>query len=131
MIREIKNQDKLLAIVIPNNYHHEGLNFLTPDSLSQQLAYMSYPKGKVIQSHIHNKITRTITDTLEVLYLKKGKLLVRFYDDNKKFIKKLTLKSGDLILLISGGHGFEVLEEIEMFEIKQGPYLGELDKVKF
>ena len=41
------------------------------------------------------------------------------------------LRTGDVILLASGGHGFEVLEELEMYEIKQGPYIGEDDKTRF
>ncbi|MCI8705025.1 MAG: hypothetical protein HFE60_12315, partial [Anaerotignum sp.] len=32
------------------------------------------------------------------------------------------LEAGDAILLASGGHGFKVLEEVEMIEVKQGPY---------
>ena len=34
-------------------------------------------------------------------------------------------------MLVSGGHGFKVLEEVEMIEVKQGPYYGEQDKVRF
>ena len=41
------------------------------------------------------------------------------------------LGPGDVILLISGGHGFEVLEELNMVEVKQGPYAGETDKTRF
>ncbi len=41
------------------------------------------------------------------------------------------LCSGDIILLSKGGHGFEVLEDIEMIEVKQGPYSGDKDKTKF
>ena len=37
---------------------------------------------------------------------------------------------GDVILLVSGVHGFEVLEELEMIEVKQGPYAGEGDKTR-
>jgi hypothetical protein len=41
------------------------------------------------------------------------------------------LEGGDVILLVNGGHGFEVLEEVEMFEVKQGPYVGDQDKTRF
>ena len=41
------------------------------------------------------------------------------------------LEAGDVILLATGGHGFEVLEEIEMIEVKQGPYTGDQDKTHF
>jgi len=41
------------------------------------------------------------------------------------------LNAGDVILLASGGHGFKVLDEVEMIEVKQGPYSGEADKTRF
>lgn len=131
MIKEIKNQDKLLAIIIPNNFSQDGSTFVTPNEMSQQLAYMKYPKGKLIQSHQHNHIERKIYDTKEILYIKKGSLLVNFFNDEKKLVEHTIINSGDLILLVDGGHGFEVLEDIEMIEIKQGPYLGDQDKIKF
>jgi hypothetical protein len=34
-------------------------------------------------------------------------------------------------MLISGGHGFKVLKDVEMIEIKQGPYSLIKDKIKF
>jgi hypothetical protein len=34
-------------------------------------------------------------------------------------------------MLVTGGHGFEVLEEVEMIEVKQGPYGGDKDKTTF
>ena len=62
---------------------------------------------------------------------KKGKLRVDFYDDYKDYIQSVVLQAGDTILLVSGGHGFKVLEEVEMIEVKQGPYTGDLDKTRF
>ena len=41
------------------------------------------------------------------------------------------LEAGDVVLLIEGGHGFEVMEDVEMIEVKQGPYAGEQDKTRF
>ena len=46
-------------------------------------------------------------------------------------VTKLELKAGDSLLLTGGGHGFDVLEECQLIEVKQGPYLGMDDKVKF
>ena len=34
-------------------------------------------------------------------------------------------------MLVHGGHGFKVLKEVEMLEIKQGPYSLVKDKIKF
>jgi mannose-6-phosphate isomerase-like protein (cupin superfamily) len=130
MITEIKNDNKTLAIIISKDFSKKGIHFFTPDSFSQQLAYMNYSKGKEIQPHIHNPVKRNVHYTLEVLFIKKGKLRVDFYDD-KKYLKSSILVAGDIILLAGGGHGFEVLEDLEMFEVKQGPYAGDKDKTRF
>lgn len=127
----IKKKDKLLAMIIRNDYTCEGVNFLTPNEYSQQVAYMHHPTGKVIDAHIHNLVHRNVVLTQEVLIIKSGMLRVDFYDDYEDYIESSILKAGDVILLISGGHGFQVLEEVEMIEVKQGPYSGEADKSRF
>lgn len=131
MIEKISNKNELLAIIISHNYHAPGINFFTDDKLSQQLAYMNHPKGKIITPHIHNPVPRDVLYTQEVLIIRKGKLRVDFYDDDKNYLESRLLEVGDLILLIKGGHGFEVIEDIEMFEVKQGPYVGDKDKTVF
>lgn len=127
----IKKKDKLLAIILRDGYECEGVDFITPDEYSQQLAYMHHPAGKIIDAHVHNVIHRNVVYTQEVLFIKKGKLRVDFYDDYKDYLESRILEAGDTILLASGGHGFKVLEEVEMIEIKQGPYAGGQDKVRF
>lgn len=131
MIKNIKYNDKLYAILIKSDYHKDGVDFFTPDDFSQQLAFMSHKKGKIIDAHIHNAVKREVHFTKEVLVIRKGKLRVDFYDENQVYIESYVLEQGDIILLAEGGHGFEILEDCEMIEIKQGPYLGENDKTKF
>jgi len=131
MIEEIKYNDILLAIIIRNDFHCDGVKFFTPDESSQQLAFMSHPKGKKIQPHLHNKCERTIHSTKEVLFIKSGKIHVDFYSNNQEYLESRDLYAGDVILLSEGGHGFEFLEDAQMFEVKQGPYLGDMDKVRF
>ena len=60
--------------------------------------------------------------------IKRGKLRVDFYDSGRNYIESRILLGGDTILLATGGHGFEALEEIEMIEVKQGPYAGDADE---
>ena len=74
---------------------------------------------------------REIRYTQEVLFIKSGRVRVNFYTEDKAFITSRELKAGDAILLASGGHGFEFIEEIEMIEVKQGPYSSDEDKVRF
>lgn len=131
MIEKIVHNEELLAIIISNKFSEPGIHFFTPDSHSQQMAYMRHPTGKVIQPHVHNPVPREVQYTQEVLFLKRGKLRVDFYDNQQQYLQSRILEAGDVILLATGGHGFEVLEEIEMIEVKQGPYAGDQDKTRF
>ena len=131
MIQQIKHKKDLLALIVSHKFSEPGVNFFTDDDLSQQLAYMHHPTGKVIKPHIHNPVSREVHSTQEVLFIKKGKLRVDFYSKEKEYLESRVLEAGDVILLIQAGHGFEVLEEIEMYEVKQGPYTGEGDKTRF
>lgn len=131
MIEQITDQNQLLALIVSHQFNQPGIHFFTPNELSQQLAYMHHPTGKVIQPHVHNPVIREVTYTQEVLFIKNGKLRVDFYNDQQEYLDSRILEAGDVILLVTGGHGFEVLEEIEMIEVKQGPYVGEQDKTRF
>ena len=130
-IIEIKNNNDLLAIIVPHAYSTDGITFFTPDSYSQQLACMHHGAGHIIEPHTHNPVPRQVYFTQEVLFIKKGKLRVDFYDDNKNYFQSHILVAGDTILLIKGGHGFEIIEDVDMIEVKQGPYVGEQDKTRF
>lgn len=131
MIEKILNKDELIAIIIRASFEKDGIEFVTPNEFSQQLAYMQHPKGHEIEPHFHNEVHRTIKYTQEVLVIKKGKLRTDFYDENCNYLQSTILEKGDIILLCSGGHGFEVLEDLAMVEIKQGPYVGPEDKTRF
>lgn len=131
MVEYIKHDEQLLAIILKSNFCKDGIHFFTSNELSQQLAYMKHPTGKKIEPHVHNPVKREVQFTQEVLFLKKGKLRVDFYDEDQNYLESRVLSDGDIILLSTGGHGFEVLEDIEMIEVKQGPYAGDEDKTRF
>ena len=131
MIEYIKCNEITLAIIIRNSFSTNDIKFFTPQNFSQQLGYMKRKKGYIIEPHVHNEISREITLTQEVLILRSGKVRVDFYNDDKKYTESSILYPGDVILLANGGHGFAMLEESEIIEVKQGPYLEEKDKEKF
>lgn len=131
MVEQIMSGEKLLAIIIRSDYHEPGVSFFTPANLSQQLAFISHPAGRRIAPHSHNPLPREVLYTQEVLIIRKGALRVDFYHDDQTYLESRILTKGDVILLAAGGHGFEVLEELEMIEVKQGPYAGETDKTRF
>ena len=130
-VERVSLSGRLLAIIIRSDYSRDGIEFFTPHDFSQQLAYMHRPAGYRIAPHVHNKVKREVFFTQEVLFIKKGKVKIDFYDENNTYFDTRILSTGDVILLASGGHGFEMLEPTEMIEVKQGPFAGENDKTRF
>jgi mannose-6-phosphate isomerase-like protein (cupin superfamily) len=130
-IENIEHEGTLLALIVRNDFNKPGISFFTQNDFSQQLAYMNHPTGKLIPPHVHNAVPRNVHYTLEVLFIKKGILKVDFYTNEKLYLESRILKQGDVILLATGGHGFEVIENVEMIEVKQGPYAGDQDKTRF
>ncbi len=131
MLEKIIFKKEIYAIILRKKFKSSGIKFFTPNKFSQQLAYMRRPRGYIIQPHIHKKIKKEIKLTQEVLFIRSGKLKVEFFDDKKKFFKSKILKEGDIILLSKGGHGFKILKECEIIEVKQGPYDPKSDKIRF
>jgi len=132
MIRKITSGNELIAIIIPNGFRKDGVEFFTPKEFSQQLGYMKRPAGYRIAPHVHKLALREIQYTQEAILVKSGKIRVNLYSDSKKHIGSEELASGDVILLAGGGHGFQFLEDSELIEIKQGPYISfEADKENF
>lgn len=130
-IEQIFDEYRMIAIIIYSKYTCEGIEFFTPNNFSQQVASMSRPKGYKIQAHVHKPVPRKVKYTQETLFIKKGKIKVNFYDEKKQYLDSRVLGSGDVILLVSGGHDFMMLEDTEMIEVKQGPFAGNGDKERF
>lgn len=131
MIEHIIHENIELALILRSNFKKEGIEFLTPNNYSQQLGYMGRPRGYVIAPHVHNPVAREVMYTKEVLFVKSGKVRVDFYDEGQNYLESRLLGPGDVILLAFGGHGFEMLEDSEIIEVKQGPYAGDGDKTRF
>ena len=132
MIEKIVYRQKLLAIIVRGKYRNKkGITFFTPNNSTQQFGYMKHSKKHIIKPHLHKKRVTKISYTTEVILILKGRLRVDFYSGFKKYLFSKILKEKDIIMLVSGGHGFKVLKDIEMLEIKQGPYSLVKDKIKF
>ena len=131
MIEQVTHNNKLLSLIIRVNYKSDGIEFFTPSNFSQQIGYMNRKRNHVIPPHTHNIVKREVNLTQEVLFIKSGKVRVDYYDQDKKYLESRILYKGDVVLLAGGGHGFEMLEDSEMIEVKQGPYAGDMDKKVF
>ena len=132
MIEKIIYKKKLLALIVRGKYRKKkGITFFTPNESTQQFGFMKHKKDHLIKPHLHKRRITKISYTSEVILLLKGKLRVDFYNLFQKYLFSKILKKGDIVMLVHGGHGFKILKDIEMLEIKQGPYSLIKDKIKF
>ena len=120
-----------LALVIRAGFGQPGINFVTSDDSVHQLGVLKWPRGHLIDAHVHNPMSRTIDSTQEVLFIRSGRVRVDLYGDDRRYRSSLELGAGDVIFLASGGHGFEILDDADIVEVKQGPYKGEGEKTRF
>jgi hypothetical protein len=128
----LDNNREILAIIIRASYCSTKTEFFTPHDFSQQLGMIVYPTGGKIKPHFHNIVPREVHLTQEVLLVRKGSIRANIFDKNLVFVESTILNVGDVILLAGGGHGFDVLEDTELLEIKQGPYANQnVDKSIF
>lgn len=122
-MEKVEKNGKLYALILRARYETEGVTFFTPKHNPLQLGVLKYKKGDRIVPHFHKASLKMVTSVQEALHIEYGKVEVEFYDNHKK-IGSSILCSGDTILLIAGGHGFKILEDSKILEIKQGPYYG-------
>jgi cupin fold WbuC family metalloprotein len=124
MIERIEWNGIDLALIIRSPWDTKGVNFVTSNSNPLQVGIMNHPAGTVVKPHQHRTFDRTISETQEVLHIDSGEVEASFYADGTDVVEVRTLKSGDTILLLSGGHSFKVLADSKIIEVKQGPYYG-------
>ena len=128
----IKTKDNVLSsIIIRRDFRPTGTTFVTSPDLAQQVGFVVYPAGGVIKRHIHKNVDRQNISSSEALIVREGKLDIDIFDENKSLVATRTLEAGDFVLMVSGGHGFRVLEPTVLLEIKLGPYGGAEDKELF
>lgn len=130
-IQWIQEGDRILSVIIRRSFAAYKTAFITPDDFIQQAGFVVYPAGGEIANHAHHPIHRSIVGTPETLIVRKGKLVARFYNETHELKGEETLEAGDILMLVNGGHGFTMLEDTVLFEIKQGPYTGLVEKEHF
>jgi len=131
LIKNISVEKKIVAKVFKyQNKSFKGIKFFTASNLNMQVGLMGHSKNHIIKPHFHINRKKIVKQMSELLIIFSGQLKVFFYNKKKLRAKSLILNKKDMILLISGGHGFKVLKKLEMLEIKQGPFVGEKDKMR-
>lgn len=131
LIEVISARGQELTYIIRAAYCPTETSFVTPPELKQQVGYVVYPAGAQIQRHAHRSIERHIVGTSEVLVIKSGHCLIDIYDDARRLVATRALRVGDVVLMVGGGHGFRMVEDTVLLEVKQGPYTGLDEKERF
>ncbi|GAC1325547.1 MAG: hypothetical protein NVSMB2_24180 [Chloroflexota bacterium] len=131
MIETIEHDGAILAYLIRGGPLPDKTTFLTPDTCNLQVGHVVYPAGGEIARHVHLPIERHLTGSTEVLMLQQGRCQVDVYTDDRELVTTRDLAVGDILIAVSGGHGFRVLDDTVLLEIKQGPYPGGAEKERF
>lgn len=130
-LEHITWHDQPLAYVIRAEIAPDKTTFLTEHTFKQQVGFVVYPRGAEIARHVHLPLERHLVGTSEVLVVKKGRCEIDIYNDARELVATRELRQGDVMLMIAGGHGFRMLEDTILLEIKQGPYTGVDEKERF
>lgn len=129
MIEKITANEEIIAIIVRGGFKPKGVNFLTPENFSLQMAVSSYKKGNILKAHTHPQRKLIINDSQEMVHIQTGKVELYLFDSTGKKIRTLVLEKGDTVFFAAGGHGWKTLEDTKIIEAKQGPYFGlEQDK---
>lgn len=131
MIETIADGGQVLAYLARAGAPPERTTFLTPDDCNLQVGHVVYPAGSEIARHVHLPIERHLVGTTEVLILQRGRCEVDVYTGDRRLVASRELREGDILIAVGGGHGFRVLEDTVLLEIKQGPYPRGAEKERF
>ena len=130
-VEQIIWKDKPLAYIIRAEVVPDKTTFLTPSELNLQVGFVVYPAGGEVARHLHRPLERHIVGTSELLVVKEGRCQMDIYDDERRLVATRELRKGDILLMVGGGHGFRMLEDTVLLEVKQGPYTGLDEKERF
>jgi hypothetical protein len=130
-VERIFDGDRPLAYIIRAGFSPNETTFLTPPEFKQQVGFIVYPEGAEIARHVHLPLERQLVGTSEALVVRSGRCLIDVYSDDRVLVATRELKQGDVMLMVGGGHGFRMLEDTVLLEVKQGPYTGMVEKERF
>ena len=127
----ISDGDEPLVYLVHAGWTPQKTEFLTPGHFGQQMGMVVRAAKERVPPHMHLPVVREVRGTTECIIVRKGSCDIDIYDTNKRLMTSRRLSTGDIALLLNGGHGFRMCEDTVLFEVKQGPYVEARDKVRF
>lgn len=130
-IETIRDGEGVLAYVIRASATSSSTDFITTDEDPFQAGFVVYKAGGQVDAHIHLPVERHLVGTSELLMVRSGRCFVDIYTEDHRLVASRELMTGDGVLSVAGGHGFRMVDDTVLFEIKQGPYGGAKEKERF
>jgi hypothetical protein len=130
-VETIEHAGAVLCVIIRAAPPPTKTTFYTPDHANLQVGKIVYPANSEIPRHTHRPVVRTVQGTSEVIVVQKGRLLLDLYTQDQEYVATRAMALGDVVAFTGGGHGFRLLEDTVLLEVKQGPYSGLQEKDRF
>jgi hypothetical protein len=129
-VEQIAHEGRCVACIVRARLAPEQTTFVTPNDWGQQVGFIVYKAGSEIARHRHRPLERRITGTSEVLVVRRGCCEVDLFTESGTLVCTRRLHAGDVIVMVSGGHRFRMIDDTVLLEVKQGPYTG-LDEKEY
>lgn len=127
----VRSGDAILCYIMRGGSLPATTEFVTPPEVTLQVGHIVHPRGHEISRHEHRPQERQISGTAEVIVVQRGRCEMDVYDDQHRLVATRELRVGDVVVLLDCGHGFRMLEDTVLLEVKQGPYAGPGEKEQF
>jgi mannose-6-phosphate isomerase-like protein (cupin superfamily) len=130
-MRQVIHDNKTYALILSADDFQPGVKFVSEPEWALQVGLLMPPAGHAIAAHVHLlHEARGVHPTQEFLFVISGRMEVDFLNEGGQSFHTETIRQGEALLQIQGGHAFRFPEETRLLEVKSGPYLGrDKDKV--
>lgn len=102
---------------------NKGSHPITDTKEYIQLVTLKHSKGSYLKAHTHAPKRRVTKKLQEVIVVTKGKIRADLYNDEHQLFKNIFISAGQVFILLNGGIGIHFLQDSEIIEIKNGPFL--------
>ncbi|MDP6703953.1 MAG: hypothetical protein QF775_00530 [archaeon] len=126
-MKKILYKDTLVGIKISSL--SEKTSPITDEKEPLQVVTLKHPKEAYLVAHTHTPQERTTAKLQECLIVKKGRIKIDLYGPNKVMFREIELSEGEMFILQNGGYGIHMLEDSEVIEVKNGPFIEDKEMI--
>lgn len=126
MISVYSKNGELLNVIYNLSEFKQGERFdITDGGQYLQCAIMRGGAGKSYRAHKHLD-KAGMYHIQEAFIIIEGMAKVHIYDNENNYVGDYPLIPGDISVLLKGGHSLEIEKDCLFWEIKSGPYSGQM-----